>query len=340
MRRLKREENSMSRIGLGLQLIALSFTGILLAPTLSSFLEPLWKAVDQVGVDSLPEALGAPSTVTADALPEAWETAAMASGLDGFALHATHVLAFAIICWATVRLLMRTVVGTGRAKANRLLDERVQVLAAIAHDLQTPLTRMKLRAEMAVESVERTKLFGDLEEIEHLVREGVLYARSVYGNDETNTRLNLIEFGSSLARSFEETGRFVTFSGTGEIFIDTKRLTLRRILSNLIDNALKYAGSAEVRIEKSNCGLVCIAIVDRGPGISNDQMDTVVKPFVRLSNRQGREVSGSGLGLAIAKQLTVSLGGRLEIENRAGGGLSVAVILGRRYSRYLRLAGT
>ncbi|MFC6336684.1 HAMP domain-containing protein [Pseudomonas sp. CCM 7891] len=207
------------------------------------------------------------------------------------------------------------------------LKERMQLLAAISHDLQTPITRMKLRAEFADESAEKDKLVHDLNEIEHLVREGIAYARSIHGATETSCRINLDSFLDSLVFDYQDTGQAVTLAGKNGAVIDTRPHALRRILVNLVDNAVKFSGAAEVLVEgRAEAGL-SIKVLDRGPGIDEDVLDEVFKPFYRVESSRNRSSGGTGLGLAIAQQLAEAIGGSLTLGNREGGGLCVTLTL-------------
>ncbi|HEV7438912.1 MAG TPA: ATP-binding protein [Methylobacterium sp.] len=211
-------------------------------------------------------------------------------------------------------------------RIDRHMDERVQILAAISHDLQTPITRMRLRAEMAEDGAERDLLLRDLGVIEAMIREGVAYARSVHGDAEQPARVDLGAFTDSLVLDYQDTGRAVTLRAAVEAVIVTRPHALRRILTNLIDNALAFAGRAEVALEAVD-GTVVIAVLDRGPGIPADKLDAVLQPFVRLEPSRNRATGGTGLGLAIAQQLAVAIGGSLRLENRDGGGLRATVTL-------------
>lgn len=207
------------------------------------------------------------------------------------------------------------------------LKERMQLLAAISHDLQTPITRMKLRAEFADDSVEKDKLVHDLNEIEHLVREGIAYARSIHGATEASCRINLDSFLDSLVFDYQDTGKAVTLAGKSGAIIDTRPHALRRILVNLVDNAVKFSGAAEVRVEGQSPAGLSIKVLDRGPGISEDVLHEVLKPFYRVENSRNRSTGGTGLGLAIAQQLAEAIGGSLTLSNREGGGLCVTLRL-------------
>ncbi|MEX0164338.1 HAMP domain-containing protein [Pseudomonas brassicacearum] len=215
-----------------------------------------------------------------------------------------------------------------QARIAAYLKERMQLLAAISHDLQTPITRMKLRAEFMDDSVEKDKLGNDLNEIEHLVREGVAYARSVHGATETSCRISLDSFLDSLVCDYQDTGREVVLRGQNGAIIETRPHALRRVLVNLVDNALKYAGTAEVEIHGNASTGVSISVLDRGPGIPEEILAEVVKPFYRVESSRNRSSGGTGLGLAIAQQLTVAIGGSLSLRNRDGGGLCVTLDFG------------
>ncbi|WP_085708691.1 MULTISPECIES: ATP-binding protein [unclassified Pseudomonas] len=210
--------------------------------------------------------------------------------------------------------------NTMQARIAAYLKERMQLLAAISHDLQTPITRMKLRAEFMDDSAEKDKLWNDLGEMEHLVREGVAYARSIHGSTEESRRTNLDSFLDSLVFDYQDMGKEVQLSGKSEAVIDTRPHALRRVLVNLTDNALKFAGAAELLIQRDKTGL-SIKVMDRGPGIAEEELAQVMEPFYRVENSRNRSTGGTGLGLAIAQQLAMALGGSLSLSNREGGGL-------------------
>ncbi|MGN8554803.1 UNVERIFIED_CONTAM: ATP-binding protein, partial [Microbacterium sp. SLM126] len=185
-----------------------------------------------------------------------------------------------------------------RGRIAHFVAERVQILAAISHDLQTPITRMKLRAEMAEDSEEKRKMVNDLNEIQTLVREGLAYARSASGDGEPPSRVDLGSFVESLVYDYQDTGKDVAVVQNAGGAILTRPNALRRVLTNLIDNAIKYGGgAAEVGVRREP-GAVVIAIMDRGPGIPEDKLDAVLQPFVRLEGSRNRETGGTGLGLA------------------------------------------
>ncbi|MEX5545821.1 ATP-binding protein [Pseudomonas pergaminensis] len=205
------------------------------------------------------------------------------------------------------------------------LKERMQILAAISHDLQTPITRMKLRAELMDDCAERDKLWSDLGEMEHLVREGVAYARSVHGATEASHRLNLDAFLDSLVFDYQDMHKQVSLSGKSAVVIDTRPHALRRVLVNLVDNALKFAGAAQLEVGSTAEGELSIKVLDNGPGIAEDELVQVMQPFYRVESSRNRGTGGTGLGLAIAQQLAVAIGGSLTLSNRAEGGLCAQI---------------
>ncbi|KFC70343.1 Periplasmic sensor signal transduction histidine kinase precursor [Bosea sp. LC85] len=215
-----------------------------------------------------------------------------------------------------------------RDRIAHYLRERVQILAAISHDLQTPITRMKLRAEMAEDGPEKDKLMNDLSEIERLVREGVAYAKSAQGDAERPTRIDIASFAESIVFDYQDIGKAVSCGRIIDAVVETRPHAIRRILTNLIDNALKFAGAAEIEIENLPDGKIRIAVLDRGPGIPEDQLEAVLQPFHRLEQSRSRDTGGTGLGLAIAHQLALATGGSLRLRNRSGGGLAAEVTLG------------
>jgi len=214
-----------------------------------------------------------------------------------------------------------------RERIAQYLEERVQILAAISHDLQTPITRMKLRAELSDDGPEKDKLLSDLTEIERLVREGVAYARSAHGNVEKPARIDIGSFVESLAFDYQDTGKAVTTSEMIEAVALTRPHALRRILTNLIDNALKFGGEAELLVRKTPDGGIGIAVLDNGPGIPEEHLDAVLQPFYRLEQSRNRDTGGTGLGLAIAQQLALAIGGTLILKNRPQGGLAAEIVL-------------
>jgi signal transduction histidine kinase len=201
------------------------------------------------------------------------------------------------------------------------LAERMHILAAVSHDLQTPLTRMRLRADLLDDEGLREKLHADLAEMQSLVQEGIAYARSAHAVGEPAQRLDVQALIRSLVMDYADAGRPVSAPELAELQATTRPQALRRLLVNLVDNALKFAGSAELRLAVPAGGGWTVQVLDRGPGIPPADVERVMQPFVRLEDSRHRGTGGTGLGLAIASQLAQGLGARLRLLPRDGGGL-------------------
>ncbi|MEC5160961.1 MULTISPECIES: ATP-binding protein [unclassified Janthinobacterium] len=209
------------------------------------------------------------------------------------------------------------------------LAERMHILAAISHDLQTPITRLRLRADMLDSAALRDKFQGDLDAMQVMVEEGIAYARSTGGASEKPCRTDLDALLDSLVCDYRDVGQHVTLSGRVGRAASTRPHALRRVVGNLLDNAIKFGGAAavEVAVRAAPGGGVEIAVLDRGPGIPPGELYAVLQPFYRVEGSRNRATGGTGLGLAIAQQLALALGGSLALANRAGGGLEARLLL-------------
>jgi signal transduction histidine kinase len=207
------------------------------------------------------------------------------------------------------------------------MAERMQILAAVSHDLQTPITRMRLRTDLMDDGVQRDRMQHDLLEMETLVREGVSYARTLHAAVEPSCKVDLDALLASITADYADAGRPVTLSGASSASIMTRPRTLRRVLCNLVDNALKFAGQAAILVQRDADGAIGIAVQDRGPGIPAEELEAVFQPFYRVETSRNRETGGTGLGLAIARQLAQALGAGLALSGRDGGGLEARLTL-------------
>jgi len=215
-----------------------------------------------------------------------------------------------------------------QARVAAHVAERMQILAAISHDLQTPITRLRLRVDAMDESATRERLLADVTQLGQLVREGIDYARSTHVAMGAPVRLDLQSFLDSVVGDYQDVGKAVTHAPGPRASLLTHPQVLRRVVQNLLDNALNYAGSAEAALRLDEAGRVCIDVLDRGPGIPEEELEAVLRPFHRLEPSRGRASGGTGLGLAIAQQLSQALGGELVLANRPEGGLRASVVLG------------
>jgi signal transduction histidine kinase len=210
------------------------------------------------------------------------------------------------------------------------LAERMQILAAIAHDLQTPITRLRLRTELMDDDIQRDKMQADLRAMQKLVEQGLAYAQvqnQLQSEHEAPCKIELDALVSGLVQDYRDTGQPVSMSGASGLILKTQPQALNRLLSNLIDNALKFGSEAKVIISKQNETHVEISVLDQGPGIPQAQWEAVMQPFVRLEPSRNAETGGAGLGLAIVQQLAVLLNAELQFYNRQEGGFGVSVRL-------------
>ena len=201
-----------------------------------------------------------------------------------------------------------------------LFAERTRILAAVSHDLQTPITRLRLRAELMDDAALRDKMLGDLSAMQALVEEGLAYAGSTAAPREAAILTDLDALAASLVADYTDAGQPVSLTGSNGRPLLTRPHTLRRLLGNLVDNALKFGGCAELRLELSGNAPV-IVVRDSGPGIPEAELDKVFDPFYRVESSRNRDTGGTGLGLAIARQLADALSAELSLRNLAQGGL-------------------
>ncbi len=212
-----------------------------------------------------------------------------------------------------------------RGRVLNSIEERDRMLSALRHDLRTPLTRLQLWAEEAEPEDVRDRLLENGRQIQDMVTQSIELAGSL-STTEKQVQMDIAAFVESVADDYAEEGRNVTLAG-GEplnFTVRTRPTCLRRCLSNLIENALKYAGSAEVALCRYQDGL-SIEVRDRGPGIPEDKLEKVLEPWFRVENSRNRETGGSGLGLAIAKNMATLSGAQLVLENRPSGGLCASI---------------
>ncbi|MGF6244615.1 signal transduction histidine kinase [Paraburkholderia sp. GAS38] len=271
-----------------------------------------------------------------------------------------QLIVLAACCWLAVRVATRPLSHLARAadtlgpdlKAERLpedgpdevaraarafnamhdrvklyMTERLQILAAISHDLQTPITRMRLRVDVMDDDAQGAKLRQDLQEMETMVKEGVTYARTMHGATEVPIRIDPDALFDSLVCDYLDAGKDVSLHGQVATSLITRPQALRRIVGNLVDNALKFGGAAEIAVAAAQGGEVTISVFDRGPGIPAESLEAVFEPFVRLEGSRNRHTGGTGLGLAIARQLALAMDAALSLHNRPEGGLEARLVL-------------
>jgi signal transduction histidine kinase len=196
----------------------------------------------------------------------------------------------------------------------RLIEGRTQMLAAISHDLRTPITRLRLRAEFMTADEPREKMLADLQQMEAMITETLAFAR-LDKEQETPKPLDIAGLLQTVCDDMAEFGHDVTYSGPTRSAYRGQPVALRRVFDNLVGNAVKYAGQARVYLDE-NPSLLTINIDDNGPGIPEPELEKVFDPFLRLETSRSRETGGVGLGLAVVRALVLAHGGQVHLVNR------------------------
>ncbi|WP_160012572.1 ATP-binding protein [Rhizobium sp. 18055] len=223
-----------------------------------------------------------------------------------------------------VRAALRTF-NLMQSRVRAGFQERTQILAAITHDLQTPLTRLRLRLEQVGDDRLRERLIGDLGVTQKFVRDGLEFARSSESREPWSI-VDLDSILSSIAEDAAEFGANVQFVSGCAAEIRVKPNALTRCLMNLVDNAVKYAGDAELSCHRAG-GKLIISVRDHGPGLPEDALPRVMLPFQRHDMNQLQPTSGSGLGLAIAAAQARTFGALLRLRVHEFGGLVAEILI-------------
>jgi signal transduction histidine kinase len=211
----------------------------------------------------------------------------------------------------------------------RFVADRTQMLAAIGHDLRTPITRLRLRAELMEDEEQQRRMLADLAEMEAMIAATLAFARDDAGA-EPAAPVDLAALARTVldeaADAQPELAEKIAYSGPEHLTVTLRPLAMKRALGNLVANALKYGGAARLALEPRGAGAV-IAIEDDGPGIPEAALEEVFQPFRRIEASRNRETGGTGLGLTIARSILRAHGGEVSLHNREGGGLRVVVSL-------------
>lgn len=210
-------------------------------------------------------------------------------------------------------------------RLKRFVDDRTRMLAAISHDLRTPLTRMRLRAEFVDDDEMRSKMLADLDEMEAMIGATLAFARDEAKTEE-RIEIDLADLLSQLAEEARESGQDVTLQASESATVSAAPLALKRALSNLIGNAVKYGNRADVSLA-ARPGHFDVVIEDDGPGIPEELQEKVFAPFYRVEGSRSKETGGVGLGLSVARSILRKHGGDVALENRKEGGLRVTASL-------------
>lgn len=217
--------------------------------------------------------------------------------------------------------------NTMQSRLVRHLRERTAMLAAMSHDLKTPITRLRLRAEMLEDGDLKSKIAQDLQEMESLVHATLDFMRGLE-SAEIAQPLDVMALLESLQADAEDIGSQVAVKGSTTSTYVGRPQALKRCLGNLIDNALKYGKSTTILVEDDKQHLV-IRIQDQGSGIPEAELERVFEPFYRIEGSRGRDTGGTGLGLSIARNIAQLHGGTLSLRNMNKGGLEAVLTLPR-----------
>jgi signal transduction histidine kinase len=221
--------------------------------------------------------------------------------------------------------------NTMQERLARHIRERTATLAAMSHDLKTPVNRLRLRAELLDDSEVKKKISQDLAEMESMLHDTLEFMRGGESAEKAQP-VDVQALLESLQADAQEMGRKVAIEGAAARPYVGRPQALKRCLGNLLDNALKYGGAATIVVEDAAERLT-IRIRDRGPGIPEPELERVFEPFYRLEGSRSRDTGGTGLGLSIARKLAQLHGGTLELRNLAAGGLEAVLALPRSRSQ-------
>jgi signal transduction histidine kinase len=217
--------------------------------------------------------------------------------------------------------------NTMQERLSRFLADRTRILAAMSHALKTPITRMRLRADLMDDEEMRKHFEGDLKEMEAMVTHTLEFMRGL-GGGEQRQPVNVMAMLESLQSDNEAMGRCVRIEGRAHApYIGVVSL-LKRCLANLVDNAVLYGERATVKVEDSASALT-IRVRDEGPGVPETELEQVFEPFYRLEGSRSRATGGTGLGLAIARNIARGHGGDIILHNLQAGGLEAVLTLPR-----------
>lgn len=212
-----------------------------------------------------------------------------------------------------------------QARLKRFINNRTHMLAAISHDLRTPITRLRLRAELIDDGEERAKMLGTLDEMEKMIASTLAFARGEAEGEETR-RVDLEALLESICDDMTEAGSRVELIAPQKVLYGCRPTAIKRAFTNLIDNAVKYGGCARVQLE-TGAKTLTVTVEDDGPGIPREQMEQVFAPFFRVEQSRNPHTGGTGLGLSVAQTVVHAHGGEIKLENRQAGGLRVSVTL-------------
>ena len=210
-------------------------------------------------------------------------------------------------------------------RVSAMLDEKDRMLGAIGHDLRTPLASLRIRAESVEPEEEGRRMIATIEEMAAMLDDTLALARSGRASEEARV-VDLAALADTVVEEFRALGQEVEMAESARLTARVQPNLLRRAIRNLVENGIKYGGAVEVAV-RGSAGGIAIEVSDKGPGIPDAELARVQEPFYRMEPSRSRETGGSGLGLTLAQAAAQAHGGRLELENRPGGGLCARILL-------------
>lgn len=216
--------------------------------------------------------------------------------------------------------------NTMQERLHRYLDSRTRVLAAMSHDLRTPLTRLRLRAEAMDDADAQARFVADIDEMSRMVT-GALNLFKGLNDEEPQREIVIDDLLGEIQKEFAELGAAFAIEGHSDGPLAARAQSLKRCFSNLLHNAVKYGTQVVVTIADGD--ELVVAIRDDGPGIPPEELERVFEPFYRVEASRNRDTGGTGLGLSIARDIAQAHGGSISLRNRAEGGLEAVVKLPR-----------
>ncbi len=219
--------------------------------------------------------------------------------------------------------------NTMAGRIRRFVQDRTFLLTAIGHDLRTPITRLKLRAEFIEDDEQRQKFIADLDELDTMVAATLVFGRDT-ADTEPAVAFDLVALLRTVlddaADARPEAASRLTFAGPAHLTVTGRILALKRSFANLVGNAVKYGAAARVALNAAP-GLATVTIEDDGPGLPPDELERIFEPFYRVEDSRNRETGGTGLGLPIARNILRAHGGDVVLGNRPGGGARAVATL-------------
>ncbi|MGL3821687.1 sensor histidine kinase [Sphingopyxis sp. R3-92] len=215
--------------------------------------------------------------------------------------------------------------NTYRARIVTMLSDKDRMLGAVGHDLRTPLASLRVRVEQVDNDALRDKMIASIEEMTAMLTDILALARSGAGTEEQE-RIGLGTLVGELAADYRERGKDVAIADIADVEVMARPMLLKRALRNLADNAIAYGARARLSVIATG-GQVRIIVSDDGPGLTDEQIKTLIEPFARGEESRNRATGGAGLGLSIARDIAEGEGGTLTLVNRDGGGLDAVISL-------------